>query len=119
MRTKKIFDAVNASTQQISDEIEIDPNFRQSLQIVKTGTDVDPELFIEISNGDGAGGSGPWNVIQDQGPPVRDFFLLDDSPIFFPDVILDGTFKFMRLRMEANGTTTGTVTIVQAIKEQS
>jgi len=118
MKTTKLFDAVDASIQQISAEVEIDQNFTQSLQVVKTGTDGDPELFIEISNGDGAGGSGPWNVIQDEGPPVRDFFSLDDSPILIIDEILEGTFKFMRLRMEPNDNTTGTVTIVQAVKQQ-
>lgn len=118
MKTKKIFDGVDASVQQISSEIEIDQNYTQSLQIVKTGTDGNPQLFVEVSNGDAVGGSGPWVPIPDEGPPKKDFFLLNDSPILIVD-INNLVFKFLRLRMEANGTITGTVTIVQAIKEQS
>lgn len=110
MRTHTFFNSVDASINQTSDVFRPDcgQDFRFLLQVTKSGTDGNPKLFIEESI-DGT----VWTCLTDT-DELDDSFLLDQSPIGIKDSYFMG--DFMRLRIEPNGNTTGTVTAKMGYK---
>ncbi len=97
------FSAVDASASNTSAEFApgCDQDFRWLLHVSKSGTDADPNLFVEEEV------DGTWTCIQN---PVTfgNSFPLDEDLVGVKDSYFMG--KNMRLRTEANGTTTGTIT---------
>ncbi len=105
MRTILLFDNISASAPATSEVISFEQRGEWMLQISKTGTDGNPKLIVEYSIDNDAL---IWTPIKD---PNTDFyyFLIDDSPIGIIDDRLPG--KFFRVRLEANGNTTGTIKV--------
>jgi len=103
MRTLLFFDNVDASVTQISSEFTPDcgQDISFLIQAVKTGTDGDPYLYIEESV-DGTVWSPMTNPETCEG-----FFKLTDTVTGIKDNHFMG--YVMRLRLEPNDNTTGTV----------
>jgi hypothetical protein len=113
MRTEPFFTNVDASVQQISQSflIECGQDMRYLFQVVKTGTDGDPDLFLEESLDDIM-----WTLVPNY-ETLNQGFPLDEDVIGLRDSYFMG--KYIRLRMEPNGTTTGTINAVLGIKTKS
>jgi hypothetical protein len=115
MRTHTFFEDVDATVNQTSAPYVIDcgQDMRWLVQIVKTGTDGDLKVFIEEDVDNDI-----WTPLMDYDCSiVRDHFLIDDSPF----AIRDSYFmsRNMRIRIEPNDNTTGTVTIKMNVKTKS
>ena len=113
MRTFTFFSAIAASASQTSPEFDVDcgKDMRWLLQVTKAGTDGDPKLTIEETI-DGT----TWTPIEN--PETFDtYFLLDTSPVGIKDSYFMG--RKMRLKLEPNGTTTGTVSASMSVKTKS
>lgn len=113
MRTHTFFDNIDATVNQTSSEYVIDcgQDMRWMLEIVKNGTNGNPKLFIEalVFN--------QWMNLEDIDGSKKDFFLINDSPFGIQDSYF--MTKSMRLRLEPNGNTAGTMTIKMAVKTKS
>ena len=102
--TKLFFDNVDAGSAQTSDEFSVPcgQDMRWFIQVDSTGLDGTPQLFLEIST-DGT----VWNKKFD---PITcfNYWDLDNTDVVG---IEDSYFVAdrMRLRLEPNGNTTGTV----------
>ena len=103
MRTLVLFDTVDASQNHTSEVLDFDgQDARFLIQAVKTGTDGDPRLIIEESvTGD------IWTPLENV-ETWNDYTEIDDSEAI---AVKDNYFmgKFFRARLEANGTTAGTI----------
>ncbi len=110
MRTHVFFSDVNAATPQTSGVFEVDcgQDLRFLIQLTKSGTDGDPRLFIEESV-DGVVWTSMLNPVT-----CDSFFELNSSPIGIKDSYFMGFF--MRLRLESNNNTTGTVSAKMGYK---
>jgi len=113
MRTHTFFDNVDATINQTSTPyvIECGQDMRWLLEIVKTGTDGNPKLYIDVDV------DGNYMSLEDIDGSKKDYFLIDQTPYGIQDSYFMG--KSMRLRLEPNGNTTGTMTINASIKTKS
>lgn len=112
MRTHTFFDDVDATVSQTSAAFEVPcgQDMRFLLEITKAGTDGDPKLFIEQRIDE----AGVWLTIDDEDTLEDGFFLLDASPLSVKDSYFMGAW--MRLRLDPNGNTTGTVKVRMGYK---
>ena len=115
MRTEILFSNIDASQPATSGTVHIDQRVQWHLTVEKTGTDGDPNVFIEQAfNG---GGQLPqpsdWyplpNVCEAGGG-----FAIDDTIVGIEKNSLKG--NWFRIRVEPNGTTTGTLDALFAYK---
>lgn len=105
MKTQLLFDNVAANQAQTSSEVPFEQRSEWMLYVSKSGTDGNPNLIIEYSV-DNNPGAGDWAAVINP-ETLTTLFPLDDSPIAIIDDRLQG--KYFRIRLEPNGTTTGTV----------
>lgn len=114
MITKKLYENQDATIPSISIQHQIDcgQDMRWLLQLKKEGTNGDPFLFIEESN-DGQ----CWTNVPDLCNPDGEYFIIDDSPYAIRDSYFMG--KYIRLRIEPNNNTSGTITANLGIKTKS
>lgn len=114
MNTNKLYENQDATVNSTSIIFEPDcgQDMRWALQVVKSGTDGNPFLFIEYSN-DGI----VWNNLPDLLNTEGEYFIIDDSPFSVEDSYFMG--KFFRLRIEPNNNTTGTINALLGIKTKS
>lgn len=106
MRDYKLYENQDASISSTSivHEIDCGQDMRWLLQIEKVGTDGTPNLYVEESIlGD------IWTPIPNYCNDEGDFFALDDSPYAIRDSYFMG--RFLRLRIEPNDNTTGTINV--------
>lgn len=113
MRTEIFFTNVDASVQQISQSllIECGQDMRYLFQVTKSGADGNPDLFIEESLDNSI-----WTLVPNY-ETDNQAFPLDQDTIGLRDSYFMG--KYIRLRIEPNGTTTGTVSAILGIKTKS
>ena len=116
MRNVTLLDNVDASTQQISTHVNLDQRAAWKLFITSSGLDGEPQLFIEDNNTSSkcVEPTGDWNIICNPCDTVTDSFPIDDDTI----TIEKNSFKsnWMRVRIEPNGNTTGTITVTLSYK---
>lgn len=108
MRTKLFFDNVDAAIIQTSEALQIDQRVQWELILEKTGTDGDPIIYLEQAfNG---GGCLPeptdWFKIANKCNETG-AFLIDDSPFSIEKNSLKG--NWIRISLDPNGNTTGTI----------
>lgn len=101
MRTKVLFNNTNAFENQTSEVLDFDEqDARFIIQATKTGADGNPRLIVEESIDQtiwtALENTETWNNYTD----VNDTIAIKDNYFMA---------KFFRLRLEPNGTTTGTV----------
>jgi hypothetical protein len=113
MKPVVFFENIDASTPQTSTPFVIDcgQDMRWLLEITKSGTDGNPKLFIE------ADVDGIYMNIEDLDGGKKDFFLINDSPYGIQDSYFMGTS--MRIRIEPNDNTTGTMSVRMKVKTKS
>lgn len=113
MRVEILLNNADASAQIISTAYEVDcgQDMRYLIQVTKNGTDGDPQLYLEESLD-----STVWTPIPNYEEALQ-FFLLDDDEVALRDSYFMG--KFIRLRIEPNGTTAGTITAKIGVKTKS
>jgi hypothetical protein len=113
MRLVVIWSGVDASSTQVSTAIEIGcgQDMRYLIQLVKTGLDGDPKLFLEESLDNIV-----WTCVPNY-LEVDESFAFDEDQIAIRDSYFMG--KYIRLTMEPNGTTTGTVDAKIGLKTKS
>ena len=113
MRIETLLDSVSAGITQFSIPYEVDcgQDMRYLIQISKSGTDGDSQLYLEESL-DGS----VYTPIPNY-EASTEFFLLDEDEVGIRDSYFMG--KFIRLRIEPNGTTTGTITAKMGVKTKS
>lgn len=115
MRTEVLLDTVDASVQQIgSYVIDCGQDMRWMLTIQSTGLDGTPRAYIEESNN-----NTDWIPLDnndcDEG--VIDYFPISDNLISIRDSYFMG--KSIRIRVEPNDNTTGTVYADLVVKTKS
>ena len=113
MRTEVLFNNVNASLNQASTTYVVDcgQDMRWLLTMKSTGLDGTPKVFIEESpNGV------DWIPLNNHSDNLN-YWLLDDNLITVRDSYFMG--KAFRLRLEANGNTTGTIYADLIVKTKS
>jgi hypothetical protein len=113
MKLQVIWSGVSAGATQTSASIQIDcgQDMRYLIQLTKTGADGDPSLYIEESLDDVV-----WTTIPNY-EATTEFFPIDEDIIAVRDSYFMG--KYIRLRSEPNGTTTGTLSAKIGIKTKS
>jgi hypothetical protein len=115
MRTEILLNNVDASTQQIGAyQIDCGQDMRWLLMIKSTGLDGIPQLFLEESSN-----NIDWIAIDnnDCSEGVINYFPLDDPLIHIRDSFFMG--KSIRVRVEPNGNTTGTIYAELVVKTKS
>ena len=117
MRTKLLLNNADASVNQTSDPVQLDQRVEWLLEMVKTGTDGNPKVYIEQGfNHGGMYNPAPptdWFVIANKCLATGEF-IIDDSPYSIESRNLKG--NWFRMRLEPNGTTTGTLNALFAYK---
>lgn len=115
MRTKLLFDNVDAGVQQISNATSLDQRTWWKLRIDDSGLDGTPQLFIEeaYTGGECLPTPSDWTIICNP-LNANDYFPIDDDEITIEKKDIKG--NWIRVRMEADDNTTGTVTILLAYK---
>ena len=110
MIVEEIWDNVDASSQQISSPVVIGcgQDARILIQITRDNTDGDPKVFLEETVNDTIWSCVPNYLETDQGFPI------DEDVVAIRDSYFMG--KSIRLRLEPNGNTTGTISAMVAIK---
>lgn len=113
MRVETLLDNVDASAQIISTPYKVDcgQDMRYLIQVTKDSTDGNPQLYLEESLDD---------VVYTCIPNYEDttqFFLLDADEIGLRDSYFMG--KYIRLRIEPNGNTSGTISAKMGVKTKS
>jgi hypothetical protein len=105
MRTKILFDNVSASVAHTSEHINFEQRAEWMLQVHKNGTNGNPKIIVEYSvDNDEL----IWNAIEN--PKTCDyFFLVDEDSIGIKSNHVQG--KFLRVRLDPNGTTAGSVKV--------
>jgi len=113
MRTEILFNNVDASIAQTSTIYVVDcgQDMRWLLKIKSTGFDGVPKIYIEESTD-----NVDWVGIVNYANSL-DHWLLDDNLIHIRDSYFMG--KSLRLRLDPNGNTTGTVYSELVIKTKS
>ena len=103
---KKIIDNI-AITDFNSDTLDASYNYAWELQIVKGGADGNPLLTLEVSMDDVN-----WDTYHKSS---TNYELINNSVTFFDDLF---AFKFFRIGVQANGTTTGNITATIFLKDR-
>ena len=113
MRVVILLNNIDASLQITSVNYEPDcgQDMRYLIQITKTGADGNPQLYLEESLDDAT-----WTTIPNY-EDATEFFLLDNEETALRDSYFMG--KYIRLRIEPNGTTTGAITAKIGVKTKS
>ena len=110
MRNVELFTNADASTQLISEPVNLDQRAQWKLYVYSTGLDGTPQLFIE----DNTSGSkcitptGTWTEICN---PFEDYnyFELSDTTVTIEKK--DFKANWFRIRIEPSGNTTGTIDV--------
>lgn len=108
MRTKTLFNEVDASVNQTSEVLDFQQRAEWIIQLTKTGTNGTPHLIIEFSID---------NIVF---TPLQNtenllyVFDINDTPFAVRDDTLQG--QFFRIRLEPANNTTGTITAKIGIK---
>ena len=100
---------LDATASISSDSIEISRSYEPGFQFVKTGTDGDPIVTIEVSQ-DNVNFNNPY--LSADGVTPLTFTLDTASKVAFDSII---PFKYIRVSSVANGTTTGTYTATMGL----
>jgi hypothetical protein len=110
MRTKLLFNNVDASSSQTSEVIIPDcgQDMRWLLQITTSGTDGTPHIYVEESI-DGT----IWTPMDDTATWAH-YFAIDESPYPIKDSYFMG--YQLRIRLEPNDNTTGTLSALIGYK---
>jgi hypothetical protein len=113
MRVVDLLNNIDASLQITSVNYQPDcgQDMRYLIQITKAGVDGNPQLYLEESLDNVV-----WTCIPNYEDSTQ-FFLLDEDEIGLRDSYFMG--KFIRLRIEPNGTTTGTISAKIGVKTKS
>ena len=113
MRIQTLLDDVPAQFAHISIPYEVDcgQDMRFLIQVKKTGTDGDVQLYLEESLDFVV-----WTPIPNYQDTTQ-FFLIDEDEVGLRDSYFMG--KYLRVRLEPNGTTTGTVDVKLGTKTKS
>lgn len=102
MRTKILFDNVLAASPATSEVMDFEgQDARFLIQLVKTGTNGNPRVIVEETIDQTV-----WTALENT-ETWEDYFDLSASKMGVKDNYFMG--KFLRVRLEPNGTTTGTV----------
>ena len=114
MRTELLLDNVDASTTQIgSYQIDCGQDMRWLLVIKKTGTDGTPRAYIEESSN-----NVDWIPLDNfEDTDILDYFPLVDTLTSIRDSYFMG--KSIRVRVEPNDNTTGTIYAELVVKTKS
>lgn len=115
MRTEILLDNKDASVNQTSNSFKIDcgQDMRWEVVVTKSGTDGNPHLIIEESIDNSI-----WIPLMDyDSTGINNFFLVDDTPYAVRDSYFMGSH--IRVRIEPNDNTTGTITAKLGIKTKS
>jgi hypothetical protein len=108
-RTVTIFNNVDASVNQISQQFDFDfQDARFLIQILGTGLDASPKIIIEEST-DG----NLWTAMEST-ETWDDYFPAGNQIMGIKDNYFMG--QYMRLKIEPNGNTTGTIKAVMCYK---
>lgn len=112
MRTETLFSAVDASVTQISSAFEPDcgQDMRWSICITSTGLDGTPQAYVEVSC-DGVDWCALVNPVDN-----TNVFAVDDDLIIRDEYLPE---KQIRLRIEPNDNTTGTINAIMVYKTYS
>jgi hypothetical protein len=110
MRTDTLFSSVDAGSNQTSTVIEPECGQRMEwlLQLTSTGLDGNPLLVIEYSLDNST-----WTPLFNPYEALYTF-LLDEFPYAVKDDRMNG--KYIRIRLETNGNTTGTISALLGVK---
>lgn len=113
MRVETLLDNVDASISTESSPYEVDcgQDMRFLIQISKIATDGNPRLYLEESLD-----ANIWTCIPNYAGTSEDF-LLDSEHVGIRDSYFMG--KFIRVRLEPNGTSTGSITAKMGVKTKS
>jgi len=111
MRNVTLLDNVDASVQQISNEVNFDHRGQWKLLITSSGLDGTPQLFIEegFTGGKCITPPSEWFVICNPCNDTGVYFPIDDDIITIEKNSIKG--NWMRVRVEANDNTTGNITV--------
>lgn len=102
MRTQVLLDNVSAAAQFTSAVLNFDSqDARFLIQLTKTGTDGNPRVIVEESIDQTV-----WTELENT-ETWDDFFEIDGSKMGIKDNYFMG--NFLRIKLEPNGTTAGTV----------
>lgn len=114
MRTEVLLNNVDASTQQIGAyEVDCGQDMRWLLMIKKSGTDGTPRAYIEESTN-----NTDWVALDNfEIDNVLDYFPLVDPITHIRDSFFMG--KSIRIRVEPNDNTTGTIYAELVVKTKS
>jgi len=115
MRTKVLFDDVDASVSQESVEIQMDKRTDWDLVVTVDGLDGVPQIIIEKAYTGGGCLPGPsdWYAVENCNGDT--FFDVDSPPLQIHKSQF--TPNYFRIRLEPNTNTTGTVTAFLGYKD--
>lgn len=112
MRTEVLLNNVAANTQQIgSYQVESGKDMRWLLLVTSSGLNGTPQLFLEESSD-----NTNWIALENYKDGLN-YFPVDDPLIHIRDSYFMG--KSFRVRVEANGNTTGTIYAELVVKSKS
>ena len=116
MRNILLLDGVDASIQQISSNVNLDRRTEWILLIDSIDLDGTPQLFIEqgFTKGECSPNPTKWYVVANKCDSTGEI-LIDDSEIQVESNYFKG--NWFRVRVEANGNTTGTITVQLSYKD--
>lgn len=97
-------DVLSASVSASTDSIELSRSYEPGFQWIKTGTDGDPIITIEVSTDD-VNFNNPY--LSADGVTPLTFTVDTASKVAFDSIL---PFKYVRMSIDPNGTTTGTLT---------
>lgn len=117
MRNVTLLDNVDASTQQISDFVNLDQRAAWVILITSDNLDGTPQFFIEFNNTSGkcVDPTGDWTIVCNPCDETGEgYFPINDEVI----TIEKNSFKsnWIRVRVEPNDNTTGNITAVLSYK---
>ena len=115
MRTKILFDDIDASLAATSDDTQFDRRFDFDLITTLDGTDGIPRIIIELAYTGGGCLPAPtdWYILPNCNG--NEYFNIDDSPFTVHKSAV--TANWIRVRIEPNTNTTGTATVILATKD--
>ena len=110
MRNKTLLDNVDASVQNISDAVNLDKRTDWKIIIESDTLDGVPQLFIEegFTGGKCSGEPTDWFALSNKCDDTG-VFSIDTTPIMIERNYFTG--NWIRVRVEANGNTTGNYTV--------
>jgi hypothetical protein len=115
MRTQVLFDTVDASSNQTSDNVNMDKRTDWDLVVTADSLDAIPRIIIEMAYTGGGCLPEPSDWYPVENCNGNEFFGLTSPPLI---VHKSGfTPNWYRIRLEPNGNTTGTVTAILGYKD--